>query len=396
MACACTFLGLMSLRAVVVILAGERVADRLALVIQFVTIVMLVETFLFLPSVLPNIIKAMLQGEASYAWAPPVWFTASFSGWRKATAFLATHVVKAVLVTGTVTVLVVVVSLAPAGWMGRRVLEVRTLERASGLAMLARRVALLWVRGRSCVACSCSAWRASRAAAATRSSWRPISAWRSLWSLLKLIPPLLALRGSLVLDAPRPYTLGLPLVLLFFAVFGLRAAFTIPTELDANWIFRLVQPTVRDSLRASRWLILMLGVIPISCVWLLITLAMWPAPTAVAATLLALVTGLLLTEIALSNWTKLPFASAHEPATETLKSKAAWYVTAVLMYQFIVPELQLRALRSWQTTMTYLAVGIVLVVTVRIWRSHTLRKRTPTIDVVSSETISLNLSEALS
>ena len=396
MACACTFLGLMSLRAVVVILAGERVADRLALVIQFVTIVMLVETFLFLPSVLPNIIKAMLQGEASYAWAPPVWFTALFLWMAEGNSFLATHVIKAVLVTGTVTVLVVVVSLAPAGWMGRRVLEVRTLERASGLAMLARKVALLWVRGpvvRSMFVFGVASLVRSRRHTIQLATYLGMAI---ALVVLKLIPPLLALRGSLVLDAPRPYTLGLPLVLLFFAVFGLRAAFTIPTELDANWIFRLVQPTVRDSLRASRWLILMLGVIPISCVWLLITLAMWPAPTAIAATLLALVTGLLLTEIALSNWTKLPFASAHEPATETLKSKAAWYVTAVLMYQFIVPELQLRALQSWQTTMTYLAVGIVLVVTVRIWRSHTLRKRTPTIDVVSSETISLNLSEALS
>ncbi len=79
---------------------------------------------------------------------------------------------------------------------------------------------------------------------------------------------------------PRTYTLAIPLVLMFFAVFGLRAAFTIPTELDANWVFRLVQPTVRESVRASRWLILLLGVVPIAIVWLLVTLAMWPAQTA--------------------------------------------------------------------------------------------------------------------
>ena len=73
-----------------------------------------------------------------------------------------------------------------------------------------------------------------------------------------------------MLDTPRTYTLAIPLVLMFFAVFGLRAGFAIPTELDANWVFRLVQPTVRDSVRASRWLILMLGVVPISIVWLLV------------------------------------------------------------------------------------------------------------------------------
>ena len=72
--------------------------------------------------------------------------------------------------------------------------------------------------------------------------------------VLKLLPPLLSLRGSLVLDAPRAYTIGLPLVLVFFAVFGLRAAFTIPTELDARhpdrWVTdALFLPRTRQKFR---------------------------------------------------------------------------------------------------------------------------------------------------
>ena len=85
---------------------------------------------------------------------------------------------------------------------------------------------------------------------------------------------------------------------------------------------------------------------------------------------MVLMTGLLLTELALSNWTKVPFASAHEPATETLKSKAAWYTTALLMYQFILSELQFRALQSWRTTMTHVAVFAELVIAIRTWRAH--------------------------
>jgi hypothetical protein len=396
MACACTFLGLMSLRAMVVICAGERVADRLALVLQFVTIVMLVETFLFLPSVLPNIVKAMQQGQATYDWMPPVWFTALFLRIAEGGSFLAGQAVKAVSATAAVTVLVVIVSLAPAGWMGRRVLEVRTLERAKGLAMLARSIALMWVRGpvvRGMFVFGVASLVRSRRHTIQLATYLGMAI---AVGVLKLVPPLLSLRGTLVLDAPRSYTLALPLVLMFFAVFGLRAAFQVPTELDANWVFRLVQPTVRQAVRASRWLILMLGVIPISIVWLLVTLSLWPVPTAVGATLLTLVTGMLLTELALSNWTKIPFASAHEPATETLKSKAAWYVVALLMYQFIVSELQLRALQSWVTTTTHVVIGVVLVVAIRIWRSHTLRKRTPTFEVATSEATTLNLSEALS
>jgi hypothetical protein len=264
------------------------------------------------------------------------------------------------------------------------------------VATLARSFALLWVRGpvvRSLFMFGVSSLVRSRRHTIQLATYFGMAI---AVGVLKLLPPLLSLRGSLVLDAPRAYTIAVPLVLMFFAVFGLRAAFSIPTELDANWVLRLVQPTVRESVRASRWLIVMLGVAPIAIVWLLFTLAMWPAQTALGASALILVTGLVLTELALSNWTKVPFASAHEPATETLKSRAAWYTTALLMYQFILSELQFRALQSWRTTMTHLAIGVVLVIAIRTWRAHMLRSRTPTFDVISSETTTLNLSEALS
>lgn len=396
MACACTFLGLMSLRAVVVICAGERIADRLALVLQFVTIVLLVETFLFLPSVLPNIIRAMQQGQASYGWAPPVWFIALFLQMAEGSSFLARHALTAVMVTAVATILVVFVSLAPAAWLGRRVLEGRAIERATGLATLARSIALMFVRSpvvRGMLVFAVASLARSRRHTIQLATYLGMAI---ALAALKFIPPLLKLRGTLVLDEPRTYTVGIPLVLVFFAVFGLRAAFTIPTELDANWVFRLVQPTVRDTVRASRWLILMLGVAPITAAWLLLTLAWWPPGTAMVAALFVLVIGMLLTEIALSNWTKLPFASAHEPATETLKSKAAFYVTALLMYQFIVPELQIRWMRSWTTTVLPLVIAAALVVGLRVWRAHTLSKRTPTFDVMTSDTTTLNLSEALS
>src|SRR4030095_8051273 len=99
--------------------------------------------------------------------------------------------------------------------------------------------------------------------------------------------------------------------------------------------------------------------------WLLFRLGMWPPQSALGASALILVTGLVLTELALSNWTKVPFASAHEPETEHLKADAAWYTTRLLMYQLILSELQVRSLQSWRTTMTHLAVGAVLVIAIR-------------------------------
>jgi hypothetical protein len=250
--CACTFLGLMSLRAIVVICAGERVADRLALVLQFVTIVMLVETFLFLPSVLPKIIKALLQDHASYAWAPPVWFTALFLWIAEGNSVLGRHAITAVSVTGTVTVLVLLVSSA-AFRLDRAKGSGSALHANARPAWLRWRAPwhCVWVRGpavRSLFLFGVSSLVRSRPPHdSTRDLFRDGDRdWRA-----ETAPPLLSLRGSLVLDAPRAYTISVPLVLMFFAVFGLRAAFTIPTELDANWVLRLV-PADRARVRARQ------------------------------------------------------------------------------------------------------------------------------------------------
>jgi hypothetical protein len=87
MACTCTFLGLMSLRAVVAICAGERIADRLALVLQFVTIVMLVETFLFLPAVLPDISRPSRRAGPRTHGCRRCGSPHSSCGWPRAAAF---------------------------------------------------------------------------------------------------------------------------------------------------------------------------------------------------------------------------------------------------------------------------------------------------------------------
>jgi hypothetical protein len=394
MACACTFLGLMALRAMVALCAGDRVADRLALVLQFFTVVLLVEVFLFLPAVLPDVVRAMQEGRASYAWMPPVWFAALFMWIAEGGGFLGAFAMRGIYVTAAAFVLVIVAGLLPAAWLGRRVLEVRKPHHASGLAVLSRAVVLLVVRGaavRSMVNFGVSSLARSRRHAIVLATYLGLAI---AVGVLRLLPPLLG-RGTLVLSEPRSYIVALPLVLMFFAVFGLRASFAIPTELDANWVFRLTQPTVRDVVRVSRWLTLLVGVLPISIAWLLVSLTIWPVRAAVSTAVFSCIVGMLLTEIALGNWTKVPFASAHAPAAETLKSRWPWYIFALGFYVLVMTGLQMAALRSWTGTSAFIAGGLSLAIAVRLWRARTLRLRSPTFDV-PQEAVTLNLSEALS
>lgn len=393
--CAFVFLALMSLRAIVAICAGERIADRLAIVLQLVTIVLLIEVFLFLPVVMPRVVAA-IRGtqDAQYAWLPPVWFAALFSWVAEGRGFLLPFARLGLLATGAVAFTTIVASLVPAAWMGRRVLETRSAEHADRFTKLARALTDLSVRTppiRSLVIFGVASLTRSRRHLLLLATYFGLAI---ATGILKLLPPIVQHR--LAFDQPTQYLLALPLIFNFFAVFGLRAAFAIPTELDANWPFRLTPPSVTHSLKASRVLIVWCGLVPVAVATLMVTLPIWSAADAFRTSAFTLLSGLMLTELALANWTKVPFAAAHEPTTETVKSRWPAYLVALYFYSFALAYRELLALRTGAETMVFLAAGVAFVIALRVWRTRTLSRRSLTFDVPTTGPETLNLSEAVS
>ena len=203
------------------------------------------------------------------------------------------------------------------------------------------------------------------------------------------------LRGGLRTDEPRAYLLTLPLVFIFFAVFGLRASFAIPTDVDANWPFRLQQPTVRAAVAAARLVVLLFGLVPISIAWLVFALSVWPPSTAFTSTLLVLASGVTLAELALVHWTKVPFATAHEPANATLKSRWPWFVVALHVFGFRLADAQQHAIGSSTRVAVYLVVMLGVAVAARAYHVRTLRGRPLTLDAIDDDRFqTLSLSEA--
>jgi len=204
-----------------------------------------------------------------------------------------------------------------------------------------------------------------------------------------------ALHNRLTLSEPTTYALALLLVFVFCAVFGLRAAFSVPTDLDANWPFRMRSPTVAASAATSRLLILAIGVVPISVVEFVAATVLWSPWTGLSAAIFTLVSGCALTEFALANWTRVPFASAHEPSTDTMKSRWPAFVFALFVYGYAQASLKLAVLTSPGGLAFVLVVGLTLMTIIRISASHALQKRSLTLDVPHEGPQTLDLSEAL-
>jgi hypothetical protein len=333
----------------------------MATLLQLVTIVGLVEVFLFLPGVLPALSRRMLAGDPAVALLPPVWFASLYS-WIVGTtnpALIGSARI-AVLAFAAAIALVAAVYLVPAGLLGRRTLEVMPRNTA---ALLMR------VLGGGLLHFTIASLVRSRRHLIVVATYLGLAIAAGGVSLI-----VAGYRGALSLNAPIPALLAMPLVLIFFLVLGLRSAFAVPAEFDANWPFRLAEPRLEAAVGATRGALLLLAVIPISLLAAAVALSLgWTPATAARVALLDALSGLLLVELVLARWRKAPFTCAHVPAAETFKSRWAFFLVALNLFAYRLADAQFAALASVPRTLTYLAVFLAAVLVIRALRTASSR-----------------------
>ncbi|HEY2012694.1 MAG TPA: ABC transporter permease, partial [Bryobacteraceae bacterium] len=129
--------------------------------------------------------------------------------------------------------------------------------------------------------------------------------------------------GRLYRDVPwnqvnAPFLVG-TLVLLFFAVIGTRAVCTMPIALKANWIFRLTAVHSPSAYFAAvRKSLFALTAIPIWTASAIILIAIWPVHSALGHVLVLVVVGIVLIELSLYRFRKIPFACSYLPGKANL------------------------------------------------------------------------------
>jgi hypothetical protein len=395
MASSFVYFGLMALRGLLAVSAGERIAARLAIVLQLLTVILFVELFMFMPGILPRLVLRMEAGDPLFALLPPVWFGALYGWLAERIPTTARLAATGALAAATAIVAATALSLIPAAWMGRRAMETRAQERAGGLMILARGIAALTIREpivRGLFLFGVASFARSRRHALVLSTYLGLA---SATGIVKLVSS--TYLGRIDFEFPSSEMLTLPLILVFFTVVGLRVGFAMPTDVDANWPFRIMQPPVRAVVSATRRLLFVLGVAPVTVVWSIVAFTLWPVADALRAVGLMLVSGVALVEILVARWTKIPFAAGHEPSTSGMQRKWLPYVYATYLFGFVLAYMQARLVGSTPRTLAYASVAVVITIALRWRRHYTLRNQTATIDPVDDSAMeSLNLSEATS
>ncbi len=395
LACVFVFGSLLSVRALLTSVVGDTIAGRLAVVLQIATFVLLVQVFFFLPGLLPELLKDMQTGGRSYAELPPMWFAALFmqvADGRTIAPGLGLEL-RAIGAAVASVVTAVVLTLLPAALMRRRSLERRADTSTGPLQAIGRGLVSRVVRVsevRALYLFALTSLLRSRRHAVQLGTYAGLAVAASLAGVAAQI-----VRGTLDLAQPQPSILALPLVAMFFGLLGLRAACAIPVDVDANWPLRIRQPTVQASVSATRLVLLSLGVLPPVLLAACAHAWYWGPSVATVAAMWNVTAGCLLLELTLASWVKVPFATTHEPAVESLRTRWPWFVVALAMYGFQLAVVEVWALATPGRTAGLEAVGLACLAVLLIRNRMRRRGAAVTFDATVETFDALNLSPAL-
>jgi hypothetical protein len=153
--------------------------------------------------------------------------------------------------------------------------------------------------------------------------------------------------GSILESVQFNVLLSFSLIMSFFILVGLRFAFSVPADLNANWIFRIVdkQQLVAAFEGACKYMLCSV-VIPLLTVLMPCYLLFWSLQVVVLHAIYVIMLSLILIELLLARYRKLPFACSYIPGKANLKLLWPVYVVGCVAYSYETTVLERWALQD--------------------------------------------------
>jgi hypothetical protein len=188
----------------------------------------------------------------------------------------------------------------------------------------------------------------------------------------------LAATRTTAAGGPAGDTLAIQFVLSFFLIVGIRVAFTFPAELRSNWMFRLTaggEVDVTRYLAGVRRAVTACFVLPFFVALAPIHAVLWGSRVAALHFVCGLLWALVLAEVLLLGSRKLPFACPHVAGSANVKVFGAVYFVGFVAYAYGFASLERLALGSTARAAILIAVLMVTLVCLGIYRGRLLSRR---------------------
>jgi len=209
----------------------------------------------------------------------------------------------------------------------------------------------------------------------SRKHWLYLSAYVGVGFGLVLqgVMGALSRQGTPALDRPAASLLSVPLVLSFFLLSGMRFVFTLPAELRANWVFQLSDADGRkECLAGVRKAMFAFGITPLLLSLFPVYVFLWGWSGAIFHSFYDAVLSLLLIEVLLFRFHKIPFTCSYLPGKANITG--LWFVYGIgfATYAYSMATLEARILQDgWRMALGYL-LGSLAVMLVYLYRNRAL------------------------
>jgi hypothetical protein len=381
LASAFIFFSLIAMQCALLNVLGRAGVQRVAVVLQTLFAASLVMMVLFLPQLGRNIRDGGLgpdwMSSPLVRVLPSVWFLAVYEA---LTGFggrgIYSMAIPAVAVTSAVIVAALVLYAASYARLTRRALETPPGSSARARALWPRGLfgsAPAWMRPSPVKRAVCGFTLRSLARSRQHRLLLSLYVAVALAFVLSGIVPLVLRGDPTALARPGVAVTSAPLVVMFFVLVGLRALFAIPIEPKANWIFRLREPGNRRAVVAGvRRALIVACVLPVTLAAGLSVGIPWGAPLGVAHALFCALMGILLTELLLIRFCKVPFTCMYFPGRARMRTLWPFYLVGFSTYTYTAGALEadilLRSARAYTIFCVLVAIAIaVLTVARALW-----------------------------
>ncbi len=140
---------------------------------------------------------------------------------------------------------------------------------------------------------------------------------------------------------PDEALLSAPLVVSFLVLSGMQAVFARPSELPANWIFQITdQGNGRRLLAGVRKAMVAVAIVPLFALTFTIYAFLWGFLASLLTVLFGVLLSLILMEVLLYSYRKVPFTCSYLPGKANLPVMSAIYGLAFAFYAYSMASLE--------------------------------------------------------
>jgi len=163
-------------------------------------------------------------------------------------------------------------------------------------------------------------------------------------------------------------------LMMVFAVFGLRCVFALPITLHANWMLRVTQlRSTSQYVAATRVALLLLAALPAWLIAAALSVPFQPSDEVIAHLAAVALFGLILTEISLLGFYKLPFTCSVLPGKTNIQFLFWGFFSFVVIAAYMFADFEIDALRNPLRFGSLLAALAAIAISLWVLNRHRAR-----------------------